>query len=308
VVARVIRLSGIMRGLAKRDYAFELPCAAVPDEIGDLARAMYECRDGLQAADTMATEQARGHQATAARAQQMTALLHAFEAKAQHSLGQFADAAAQLQTTAGGLTGTADHTMDQAGAVAATASETSANVQTVAAAAEELSASIAEINRQVGQSSKVAAQAVEDARHTDQVVQKLAEGAQKIAAVVRLLPDIAGRANLLALNATIEAERAGEARTGFAAVASVVKTLATRTARATEGIAGQITAIQGATRDAVTATGTEGVNCIIGEVSTAAGERGAVGGDVQSGSHEASRHREMLRGHIASFLAAARAA
>ena len=95
--------------------------------------------------------------------------------------------------------------------------------------------------------------AVEDARRTDAIVRELADGAQRIGDVVGLITSIAGQTNLLALNATIEAARAGDAGKGFAVVASEVKGLASQTARATEEIAGQITQIQAATREAVDA-------------------------------------------------------
>ena len=84
-------------------------------------------------------------------------------------------------------------------------------------------------------------------------MQSLAGKAQDIGEVVSLIQDIAAQTNLLALNATIEAARAGESGRGFAVVASEVKNLAGQTARATEKIAEQIGAIQGATGSAVQA-------------------------------------------------------
>ncbi|MDO9714386.1 methyl-accepting chemotaxis protein [Paracraurococcus lichenis] len=342
VVARVIRLAGVTRQLARRDYAFDLPCAMHRDEIGDLARALDECRTGLQRADALAAEQAAEQTARAARAERLAALLRGFEAKVRRTVEVLGAAVSQLQGTARTMSGTAEDTLERAGAVAAAAEQTSANVQTVAAAAEELSASIAEITRQVSQSAKVAGQAVAEARHTDEVVRGLAEGAQRIGEVMRLITTIAGQTNLLALNATIEAARAGEAGKGFAVVASEVKNLAAQTAKATEEIAAQVGAMQSATGDAVgaiqaigarigevseiaatiaaaveeqgsataeiarsvqqAAAGTQSVSGAIGAVSRAAGEARTTAGQVATASEELAQQAKTLDQEVGEFL------
>jgi methyl-accepting chemotaxis protein len=97
----------------------------------------------------------------------------------------------------------------------------------------------------------------------------LAGAAQKIGEVVALINDVASQTNLLAFNATIEAARAGEAGKGFAVVASEVKSLATQTAKATDDIRMQITAVQGETRAAVEAIQTISKTILeVNEIST----------------------------------------
>ncbi|MCS6854940.1 MAG: methyl-accepting chemotaxis protein, partial [Elioraea sp.] len=166
---------------------------------------------------------------------------------------QVLGAARSLRASAETLTQVASETGKQTVAVAAATDQASTNVQTVAASAEELAASVREISRQVQESASIAGEAVRQAQATDQTVKELAEAATRIGDVVRLIGDIAGQTNLLALNATIEAARAGEAGKGFAVVASEVKNLANQTAKATEEIAAQIAAMQGATGQAVSA-------------------------------------------------------
>lgn len=85
---------------------------------------------------------------------------------------------------------------------------------------------------------------------TSEQIDKLAEHSKQINSIVDLITDIAAQTNLLALNAAIEAARAGEAGRGFAVVASEVRTLAERTAQATNDIVTKTTEIQEETAQA----------------------------------------------------------
>lgn len=348
VVSRVIRLAGVTRDLARRNYNFDLPCVTRADEIGELARAIEDCRTGLQEADRLAAADAVEQETRGRRAKRLDDLTRSFEASAGKLASQFSAAATELQSTASAMSTGAGQASIQAEAVATAAGQANSSVQTVAAAAEELSASIAEITRQVGQSTQAAHAAVTEAKRTDNVVRGLAAGAQKIGDVMRLITDIAGQTNLLALNATIEAARAGDAGKGFAVVASEVKALASQTAKATEEIAAQVQAMQTSTDDAVgaiqaiqgriaevsdiaaaiasavqqqsaatqeiatsvqkAAQGTQEVTVSIGSVGRVTAETGSAADQVLQAASELSRHSERLGSEVSVFLQDVKAA
>ncbi len=249
-------ITAVMNRLSGGDTDVAIPGGERKDELGTMAVAVDVFRRSMIEAGAMRTAQEAAKQQTELEKKALQRdMADRFEADVKSVVSAVATATKDMQRVAGEITASVNGTSERATAAAAASEEASASVNTVAAATEELASSVAEIGRQVTHSSSVADEAVVKAGQTTEMVGSLTAAGEKIGDVLRLIGAIASQTNLLALNATIEAARAGEAGRGFAVVASEVKELASQTAKATEEIAGQVTAIQSATGNCVTAIG-----------------------------------------------------
>ena len=310
IVTPMRRIVECLAKLAGGDLSVEVFGIERKDEVGEIAQTTQVFKENMLRARELEAEQAKEQEARVQRAHTIEGYIGTFETSVAQSLELLASSATEMRATSASMSATAEQTSRQATAVAAASEEAAGNVQTVASAAEELSSSIAEITRQVAESAQISNKAAIDAEHTDQTVQGLADAAQRIGEVVRLISDIASRTNLLALNATIEAARAGEAGKGFAVVASEVKALANQTARATEEIAAQVSAIQGTTQQSVSAI--KGIGATIGAIkeiattiASAVEEQGAATQEIARNVEQASQGATEVSSNIAGVTQAA---
>ena len=348
VIGPLTEMTGAMQRLAGGDMSIDIPALGRGDEVGAMAGSVAVFRDNAVRADALAANQRTEQQKKEHRQHVMETLTQGFDRNATHVLDAVATSIVEMRATAEKMAAIATENTNKASAVASGARETSTNVQTVAAATEELSASVTEINRQVTQSAAIAAKAVQEAQGTNAEIQGLAAMAQRIGDIVKLINNIASQTNLLALNATIEAARAGDSGRGFAVVAAEVKTLAEQTSKATDEIAGQIAAIQGATQKSVVsieaigrtigqiseiattiasaieqqgaatqeiarnvqqaAAGTQEVSANVGGVTEGAAATGVAANQVEAAAGNLSRQSQQLREQVDAFLGQVRVA
>jgi methyl-accepting chemotaxis protein len=348
ITAPVNVLAAAMTRLVQGELDLAIEGTGRGDEVGVMARAVQVFKDNMIRTAELAAKEREADGQRAVRSARVGELTDRFNNDIASVIGTVISASSQLEATAGLMSKAAHRTSSEATGVAETTEAASGNMQTVATATEELSSSIAEIGRQATQSAQVAQQAARDGQRTNQTVHGLSLAAEKIGDVVKLISEIASQTNLLALNATIEAARAGDAGRGFAVVASEVKNLAEQTAKATDDIRTQISAIQATSGEAVSAI--QGMTTTIAEISEiassiasaveqqnaatqeiarnvqraakgtgeishniqgvrgAANESGTAASQVLAASKELARQSDTMRRHVDTFIQSIRAA
>jgi methyl-accepting chemotaxis protein len=305
IIRPLAGLTSGMKQLAAGNFGVVLPGLDRKDEVGDMAQAVegFKLRAEEKAREEAETKTRQDEAVARQRKAEMHKLADGFETAVGQIVETVSKASGELESSAGTLTSTAKRAQELTGVVANASKDATSNVQSVASATEELSSSVNEISRQVQESARMAGEAVSQARGTTERVSELSKAAARIGDVVELINTIAGQTNLLALNATIEAARAGEAGRGFAVVASEVKALAEQTAKATGEIGQQISGIQAATQDSVSAireiSGTiERLSEISSTIAAAVEQQGAATQEISRNVQQAAHGTQQVATNI----------
>lgn len=163
-------------------------------------------------------------------AKQLTSIV----SQVNSSAGEVASAASELSTGSDDLS---RRTEAQASAL----EETAASMEELAVTVKKNADNAGDANKLADKSREMAVNGGEVAKQAVEAMGVIEESSQKVSDIIGVIDDLAFQTNLLALNAAVEAARAGEAGKGFAVVAEEVRTLAQRSAQASNEIKSLIT-------------------------------------------------------------------
>ncbi|WP_374380584.1 methyl-accepting chemotaxis protein [Dongia sp.] len=310
VTRPIVNLAGIMDELAQDRTDLAVPLVARSDELGRMARAVETFRGGIS--KRLELERAARAEAEHREAQirEIQSLCADFDSTFGTTVGSMMGIAGDLKQESEVMREAAQTSGAQSETVSRLASTAAGNAQSIAGAITEMSASISEIGRQAETATQTAETAVARASEIGRIVNGLTQVADRVAGVLGLIRDIAGKTNLLALNATIEAARAGEAGRGFAVVATEVKSLANQTTDATAEIESQIASVQKTAQEAASAISEitdviNGMNASTGAIFAAVTQQSAATQEIVRNVTEASAKTQEVAEVITEVKAAA---
>jgi methyl-accepting chemotaxis protein len=305
-------LTDTMGRLAEDDTTIEVPMLKRGDELGAMARAVGQFKIGIEKRLVLEAETRAENARREATFNAMQSLARTFDGEIKQALGEMVGRTTTLREASGVMGEAAATSGERSNSVVELAGVAAGNAQSISAAVEELSASIGEIGRQVHGAAESAETAAKDGAAAAEIVTGLTRTADSVAGILNIIREIADNTNLLALNATIEAARAGEAGKGFAVVANEVKSLATRSARATEEIRAQIQAVQEISGSAAASISEivgklDAIHAAASGIAASVTQQNAATHEIAKNVTEASKRQQEMAGLVGDVKSAAEA-
>jgi methyl-accepting chemotaxis protein len=245
----------VVSAAAAGDFSQRVTAAFADDELNALAEAVNTLLETVQTGLTetceVLAELSAGHLSTRVEGMYQGAFAelktgtNGLAEEFESTLARLSDTVSAVRSATSeildGVTDLAERTSEESNAVSLATNQLGAFAGTVKKTASEAAQAMgmaegAEARAQQGE--KVVASALE-------AMQRIRTSSNKISEVIAMIDEIAFQTNLLALNAAVEAARAGDAGRGFAVVASEVRSLAKRSADASNDVKKLVQAAHG---------------------------------------------------------------
>ena len=155
------------------------------------------------------------------------------------SIDNLAKTVTQINESAGGIKTSSEEIASGNNNLSQRAEQQAANLEETASSMEELTSTVINNTENAKQANQVASKAKVLAEQGGDIVksaihamEEINQSSNKISEMIGVIDEIAFQTNLLALNASVEAARAGDHGRGFSVVATEVRNLAQRSAKA----------------------------------------------------------------------------
>ncbi len=296
IVNDISKLIDVLLKIAENETDVSVPLTNKKSEIGNLALSIQALQENVsekKASEDITITKARRTERKLRS--EILSIAGAMQVEIQKAINNLSEQSNSVKISSDKMSNMIQQARTQSDTTTAATDNASTHVDSVSVGADEMAVSIEKIRAQVADSTKNTTGIVEKISVASDHMNKLLSIATAIDEIVGLINDIASQTNLLALNATIEAARAGDAGKGFAVVASEVKTLANKTADATEEITNQINEIQNATTNAAAVikeiSGTIGyITEFVADISLGVEEQSAGIVEISRNAQQAASH------------------